>query len=218
MIFLLIITTLANSWIWKIAGTNFLLFLILSLAPVFFYLSSKKVLFRFISILLLIIIAFFQWQTTISQSLVLLDNDEQRIHQMRLNFYNPSQHYIRVLFKRLNLKEFLEGDFNTVFSRVQRNFFETIDPNVYFFAGHPRERVWASDFEKFPFILVLPFLLGLYQIILKKDWLLILTTLLSIILLSSIGHKNPVGPFLLFPFIVISIFYGVTSVLGNIKK
>ena len=207
MIFLLIIVTLANPWIWRIAEVNQSVFLLLILlVPVPHLAITKKKYLIFASALFLLI-AFFQWKTTNFQSLVLLDNDEQRIQKIRLYFYKPSLHYVRVIFHRLNLNDFLEGDFTTASSRIQRNFFETIDPNVYFFGGHPRERVWANDFEKFTFILIIPFLAGVYSLALERKKIIFLNLLISVVLLSVIGHKNPLGPFILFPFFVVTIVY-----------
>ncbi|OGE15851.1 hypothetical protein A3F00_04740 [Candidatus Daviesbacteria bacterium RIFCSPHIGHO2_12_FULL_37_11] len=164
-----------------------------------------------------LILLILQWKTTTLQSLIQLDNDEQRIKQERIKFYAPSEHYVRVIFKRLALVNFLEGDFNTVSNRLQRNFFETIDPNVYFFGGHPRERVWADDFEKFPFVFIFPFFTGLYYLLIQKKWLFLGSFCISIFLFSVIGHKNSLGPFVMFPLIVVLIAFGFMK-LFNLRK
>ena len=217
MIFLLIIT-LVNPWIWKIAGSNLILFFLLILTTLFLYLSILRKRYYYLFFFLFIIIILFQWKTTAFQSLILLDNDEQRIQKLRLEFYKPSLHYVRVIFHRLNLNDFLEGDFTTASSRIQRNFFETIDPNVYFFGGHPRERVWANDFEKFTFIFVIPFLTGAYSLALEGKRLIYLNLLISVVLLSIIGHKNPLGPFILFPFFIVTISYGLKILIRKIHE
>lgn len=108
----------------------------------------------------------------------------------------------------------MEGDFTTAATRIQRNFSETIDPNVYFFGGHPRERVWANDFEKLPFVFVIPFLIGLYNMVLDKKWFFFLSSFLGVMLLSVIGHKNLLGPFILFPAVVILISGGLVKLLN----
>lgn len=207
---------LGNNWVWKIAGLNLFVFLILIFTTLllwfFLFKSFKKNLF-YIGLTLLGILLIFQWKTSTEQSLILLENDEQRIQSERFKYYNPSLHYARVLFARLNLINFLEGDFNTVSTRLQRNFFETIDPNVYFFGGHPRERVWANDFEKFYFILIVPFFVGLYYLILNRKKFVLIYSLISISSLTLIGHKNLMGPFILFPLFVICIWYGILKLL-----
>lgn len=212
---------LANNWIWKVFSQNFLIFIAIIfesiiLSLIFFKKLSKKWLILFWVMFFLII--FLQIKTSLPQSLTLLDNDEQRIKQERLKFYNPSNHYLRVIFYRLDLRDHLEGDFNIATFRILRNFFETIDPNVYFFAGHPRERVWANDFKKFPFILILPFLLGIYKLFSSKNMLVYLYLGISILILSFIGHKNILGSFILFPVIILTIFVGINSLIKLIPK
>jgi len=187
---------------------------VLTAQAFYFFVSRKK--YLFFAAALFLITLFFQWKTTTFQSLVLLDNDEQRIHSLRLEFYKPSLHYVRVIFHRFNLVDFLEGDFTTGASRIERNLFETIDPNVYFFAGHPRERIWASDFEKFPFLFLFPFLIGLYNLILSKKRLLFFTLGVSTALLSIIGHQNSLGPFILFPFLVVITSNGLLIILKKL--
>lgn len=213
LIFALI--TLGNAWVWKIGSLNFPIFAILIFTTIILWLLVCKKFTKKLFIIFLVLfglLIFSQWKMTTPQSLTLLDNDEQRVQQERLMFYKPSLHYTRVIFARLNLGEFLEGDFNTISTRLQRNFFESIDPNVYFFGGHPRERVWAADFEKFPFILIIPFFIGFYQMVLGKNISIFAYVVVSLILLSLIGHKNTLGPFILFPVLVIFIYSGLLGI------
>lgn len=217
---LFILILFGNIWILKILEANlglFILVILESLLVHLFLFRKKLFLLYVLSTLFFVLLLSNQWLTTNPQSLVELDNDEQRIKSQRLLFYNPSSHYMRLLFYKLNLKELLEGDINTATTRLQRNFFETIDLNVYFFGGFPRNRVWANDFEKFPYILIFPFLIGMY-LFLKNSKLLTLTILLpSLVLLSLIGHQNRLGPFILFPIFVNSIFCGITYFIHKIK-
>lgn len=200
-----------NEWIWRIAHYDFIIFISLIITTTTFYilinhtLSLKLLVFLF---LFLGVLFLKQILTTNYESLTLLSNDEQRIQSTRLQFYNSSR-YSRVLFNRLNLKEVTDGTIGTIITRLQRNLFEALDPNVYFFGGHPRERVWANDFEKFPFILIVPFLIGLYETINQRKWIILLYFTLSLLLLSFIGHKNILGPFILFPIIVNCILIGI---------
>ena len=202
-----------NEWIWRVAAVNITIFILLFLSSIFLF---KKLKHYFL--LTFILLLYFQISTTSFQSLILLDNDDQRIKSERIQFYNPSNHYMRVLFARFNLKELLEGNFNTAKNRLERNFFETIDSNVYFFAGHPRERVWANDFEKFPFIFIVPFLIGVYLAVIEKEKFLILFAIISLIVLTYFGHKNPLGPFILFPFFVYLINKGVLKTVNYFQK
>lgn len=217
---ILILVTFANPWIWRLWNNNLTVFLLAVVTTFILWISLYTKFINklwILSILLFLGLLYFQFSSTKPQSLTLLDNDEQRVRSLRLSFYNPSSHYMRVLFAHLNLKNFLEGDFNIASTRWQRNFFETIDPNVYFFGGHPRGRVWANDFEKFPFIFVLPFLLGLYSLINKKQLLFWSLLGFTIFIVSFWGHKNTLGPFVIFPFLIIATTYGANLLFRKTK-
>lgn len=165
------------------------------------------------------ITAFLQVKTTNVQNLAYLDNDEQRVQQMRLREYPPTR--ITLLGKTLWIPtaHWLEGrEEAIVFYRLERNFFETIDPNLYFFSNHPRERVGVTEFEKFTYVLLPAFLYGLYLIIKEKRYLLLAYLFLSVGIISVVGHDNLLGPFLLFPIISLSIFVGLTKLHQKIAK
>jgi hypothetical protein len=68
--------------------------------------------------------------------------------------------------------------------KLERNFFWGLDPNIYFFAGHPRERAGIGEFEKFSWIIFPFFLLGLFKIF-QKGVLIKLIFFLSIIIISN---------------------------------
>lgn len=215
---LFLLCLFVNPWIWRIYNTDLIIFLIvLGVTNILYKLLksfSRTMLVYFITPFL--ILGFLQWKTTIPQSLTLLDNDEQRIQKMRLSFYNPSSHYMRLLFYKLDLKNFLEGDFSTASFRLQKNLFESLDLNIYFFAGHPRERVWSTEFEKFPFIFLIPFIIGLYRLWMNKKLFYVFFSA-SLIFLSIVGHKNNLGPFILLPLMVVTTTVGIYWVLGYLK-
>lgn len=221
--FLFLTILFGNAWIWRISQFNFLIFsLVVSLSAFFLFYSidlkykSKK--WTLLIIVLSFMVLFLQKNTTEFESLTLLSNDEQRVHDRRVEFYNPSSHWVRLFFYRTDMVNLLEGDLGTALTRIQRNLFETLDFNVYFFGGFPRQRVEVSEFEKFPFVLIVPFLIGCYQIISKKNWLLISYTLVDVVLLSFIGHKNMLGSFMLLPFFVTSIYLGIIFLFKFVKK
>lgn len=218
---IVIIILFSNFWIWKIFSLNLIIFVLLVFQTfLLWFVTSHKFQKKAWIILVGIFAALliFQYQTTKIGSLIKLDNDEQRIHDIRIGLYNSKVHFIRLLFYRLNLRDFFEGDLSRMSFRVQRNFFETIDPNVYFFAGHPRERVWANDFQKFPFILIIPFFIGVFNFITRKNYLVFILTFISVLLLSFIGHINELGPFILIPFFVLFITEGLEELLMHLKK
>jgi hypothetical protein len=166
-----------------------------------------------------VVTAFIQVRTTNVQDLVYLDNDEQRVQQMRLREYPlvritlfgktlwiPAAHWLE------ERKEVI------IFYRLEKNFFETIDPNLYFFSNHPRERIGVSEFEKFAYIVLPIFLYGLYLVIKKKRYFLLAYLFISLGIISVIGHDSLLGPFLLFPFISLSVFVGLIDLHQKTRK
>jgi len=197
----LLISLFANLWIYKIFAVNFLLGILILLATILLFKKSKSFLLLFIPIL------FFQIQTTNKPSLTAISNDDRRVIDMRLRAYP---------YKFLRLGYWLEERKESiVFNRVLTNLFENLDPNLYFFSNHPGQRVGIKEFEKFPYILLPFFLLGMFNLNKKKNmvfWLI--SFLVPLIILSIIGNKNNLGPFSLFPFFTISIHEGL-KILQN---
>ncbi len=195
---------LANFWIWRILFNSVPLGLLVLASSIFLYLSfkrsSKKYFFAFLVFFSLLLI--FQWKTTSEESLVELSNDEQRVQQMRLKEYPPI---------RISIAHWFENREESIaFFRILENFSETIDPNLYFFANHPRERVGINEFEKFPYIFLPLFLYGLVLSVAERRKLVLgMSFILPVVLISIIGHKNQLGPFSLFPFLAVSITHGL---------
>lgn len=199
-----------NLWVWKILAFNFFLGLLVIGASIALYVSSKKGHFHKSFVVLFILLLFTQLQTTQKTSLTYLDNDEQRVQQMRLREYPPV--YIQIAGKTLWLPvaHWFEGRKESIaFFRIQRNFSELIDPNLYFFSNHPRERVDIREFEKFPYVFLPFFLAGLVSLFKSRQRIFWVSLLFPVFLISLIGNKNPVGPFSLFPFFTVTITKGV---------
>ena len=190
-----IISLFANLWIYKVFAANLFLGILILIATILLLKNSKLFLLLFIPVL------FFQIQTTNKTSLTAISNDDRRVIDMRLRAY-PS--------KLLRLGYWLEERKESIiFYRVATNFFENMDPNLYFFSNHPRQRVGIKEFEKFPYVLLPFFLLGIFNWISKKNKLFwLISFLVPITILSIIGNKNNLGPFSLFPFLVVSIYEG----------
>ncbi len=210
-----------NLWIWRIFQNNLLIFgLLLITSFLLFYFWDKKIPLKTLGFIcsLFIILFIFQYQTTEIQSLINLTNDEFRVVSTRKTLYKSDSNLVRIIFYKLNFPEFYEGSLNIAAWRLQRNFFETIDPNVYFFAGHPRERIWANDFEKFPFLYLPFFMVGLYVFTKKSTLIMKLLFLICILAFGFLGHLNELGPFLLIPFFVCLITLGLLQTLNLVKN
>ncbi len=204
---------LANFWIWRILFNSIPLGLLVLVSSIFLYLSfkrsSKKHFFTFLVLFSLLLIS--QWKTTSEESLVELSNDEQRVQQMRLKEYPLVFFKIGRKTVWIPLAHWFEGREESIaFFRILENFSETIDPNLYFFANHPRERVGINEFKKFPYIFLPLFFYGLVLSITERRKLVLgISFILPVVLISIIGHKNQFGPFSLFPFLVVLTIHGL---------
>jgi len=200
----LLIVLLGNLWIWKILAFNIFLALLVAVTSISLYLlvqrKSQKLTAAF-SILFLVLL-FFQLHTTFVQNLTYLDNDQQRLQQERLRQYPP---------QLLRIGYWFEGRNESIaFFRVRENFFEALDPNLYFFANHPRQRVGVKELEKFPYLFLPFFIFGIFKLADRKTNKVFYSSFfLPVFLTSFIGSDNPLSSFSLFPFFVVSIFRGV---------
>jgi len=119
-------------------------------------------------------------------------------------FWIPAAHWLE------NRRE------SIAFFRILDNISYVVDPNLYFFANHPRQRVGIKEFEKFPYILTPFFVIGLFQLFRsEKDRpFLSVMIMVPLVIISFIGNINSLGPFCLFPVIVVAVVSG----LGQLYK
>lgn len=121
----------------------------------------------------------------------------------------------RSYYKNKFLGKILENKITFCFYKYQKNFFQGLDINYYFFANHPRERAGVKETEKFLWIFLPFFLLGTYwQLKTKFFWGI--GYYLMILALSSI-FKSPDGFFVFtFPFFIFSLILGSWKILSLI--
>lgn len=96
----------------------------------------------------------------------------------------------------------------------QKNLFQGIDLNYYFFGNHPRERVGIKEINKFSFLFLPFFLYGLFLNIKDKNVLVFLYFFVSLFL-ASLFKQIDTFSFLFFPFIVLNIYFGVREILSR---
>ena len=227
---ILLFTLFANLWIWRVFSFNFWIGILVVVCTFLLYrfcastseesssLRSwppSEVLFIFVFLLLL----FFQYKTTNVRSLTILSNDDIRVRDMRLKEYPPVK--VTLLGKTIWIPaaHWFEGRKESIaFFRILDNFSQTVDPNLYFFGNHPRERAGVSEFEKFPFVFFPAFIYGLFVMAKEKKKMCWLSLLLSLFLISIISNKNPIGPFSLFPVISVAIAFGIERLLKKVPK
>lgn len=107
--------------------------------------------------------------------------------------------------------------YNHAVSKLQQNFFSNLDPNLYFFASHPRERTGIEEFNKY-FPVFLPFfLLGFFYIMSKLFFKFILYFIIISFISSVISPSYNLGPILFFPLINFIITVGLLITLSYLK-
>lgn len=208
---------IANLWIWKIFSINIPEALIVIAVSILLWLSiiSNRGRYFLIAALAFALLLFLDYKTSSKNSLTFLNDNEQMHLLERLKAYPPVYFKLGSKIIWIPAANWLEQRKETlVFYKLEENFSELIDPNLYFFANHPRERVGAQEFEKFPYIL-LPFLIFGLLSINKKNLKVFLLAASPLVLNSIIGNSNPAGPFALFPLIVVSVSLGIAPFISK---
>ena len=209
-----LVVVFGNSWIWKIFKSDFWLGMGLLMAGVVLYaLVSNSPLRKILPLVLLMgVLMWQQWVTTNRAGLTEMSAEEMFLRQERVGYYPE-------FFKRGGVWWELRPEMVAV-RMVGGNFFQAIDLNYYFFAGHPRESIGVPIISKFSFIYYFIFLLGVVQLIKVRRkivgfWIFVVLGFgLPIGLLSVTGHENLLGPVVMFPGMVVVIYLGIKRLLG----
>lgn len=209
-----------NFWLGKIYMFDSTLCILVIVTSMVFWvaLNSNKLKYLLLSVVLMAILLTVQWYTSAKTSLTYLTEQEKVTQIQHLHAYPPLKITIMRKIIWIPAANWLElRPEAVIFYKIKANFSEIVDPNLYFFANHPRERVGVVEFEKFPYIFLPAFLIGLFSF--KHRHLLLLSISLSPILLNSlIGNSHPAGPFNLFPFFAITIALGLVVITPYILK
>lgn len=218
--YLLLFVLITSHWSWEIFSFNFYLLSLIWIASILLYISflksSKK--FAYFFCLLMILILVVQWKTTNNANLFYMDSTYQYNFNTRRG--ELSSFNFNILEKNItvNSGRFLENKLTFMLYKLQQNFFRSLDLNLYFFGGHPREREGVREFEKFSFLSLPFFLLGLVYIVKHRIWQIILSLFIPLIVVSVIGHDNYLSLFSLFPFFAVTITIGAIRSVRKILK
>lgn len=214
MLYLLV--ALANYWIWRIAKSNLLLGLVLiSLSLALAYLSKKFNLKIFLFFLGLIAVITYH---------ILILGFDQGLRNITLE--GEKRLGERHGYFAINLGPIFQNKFTLRFYKdispylnvYQSNVFNSLSPNLYFFANHPREREKIHEFNMYFSLFIIPFLVGLV-IFLNKSNLLILGYFVFALLTTGLIRQDYIfGPILLFPLINYFIVTGLIKIFKFFKK
>lgn len=191
---LFILVVVGNYWTFSLFNHNLTgLFLVIFISVLLFasvYFKKWKYLILFLPLVYMIF--FFNYKNTVFN----LSAEE-------IYFINQRRGY----FPNLSVGKIYENKLFRFSFNYQRNLFEGLDINYYFFGTHPRERVGITEIKKFPFIYLPVFLLGLFALIKKHDYFYLLYFLFSLSI-ASFFRPIDIYSFLFFPFIAVCIING----------
>lgn len=210
----IIIILITSPWSWQIFSSNLLLLIVVwvsSIALFFATINNSNKLDIACGILFTVLII---WQCVTTKNI-------------SLNYINPTEEYllnarrvqmsnIRLGFAEFqinpNLGKFLQSRQAFMIYKFQENLFRSLDVNEYFFAGHPRERAGIREFEKFNFIFLPFYILGLYVAIIGRYSKLLIGLIIFHLVLGIIGTNNYLGAFILYPFFVVFTTLGAMKI------
>lgn len=207
-----ILIAVTSFWFRHIIDYSYILGIFLILLCV--TLSLRKLI---ISILILLAVFGFVIGNALDRNIFVADRLEQDMLQTQDRFVGEG--FGKLYKNRVGL--FILNRISLPFYKIEKNLFSAIDPNIYFFAGHPRQNKDAYEFEKFSFALLPFFCIGIY-ISFKKDFRRELLFILIVLLLNtSFSTKFILGPILFFPLIVNFVSKGIEETylwLKNISR
>jgi len=197
-----------NPWWWTIIQRNLavgVLIFVLSLVVYIYFWQIKLGKLLLVLSVLTIILFVISTREAFDESIFRPSSLDIQQMSRRHEFY--ANGLGKIYTNRFSLAYFKE--YNLPLYKLQRNFFGNLDPNLYFFNSHPRERLGVEEFNKY-FPIFLPFfLIGIFYLI-CKPLPKIMIYLVAISLISSIiSPKYNLGPVLFFPIINFIITVGI---------
>jgi len=204
IIFLLVV--LGNAWIWRILGG--FLFLGLGLMSLSFFLVFN---FKIPTFILLAVLGSFLLKNTFDTNLLYVSPLEKDKLVHRHEYY--SQGLGKIYKNRIGI--YLNYSVAPYISRFSKNLSYNLDPNLYFFANHPRERGGVIEFDKFFYISLPIFVFGLTSLLSSAFVLPVIYFAVSLFITAFLFPGYDLGPVLLFPFIVTVLYLGVVKIIGR---
>ena len=202
--------------------------LLFSLWPLSFLLENglKDFLLFFLpSLLLLLSFLLFRrrnWLWVVLLLMVVAFNFRGLYNNSILNYNNDLRQAViekSYLYPNIWLPRIFQNKLNVYWDKFSFNFFALVDPNNYFFNFHPREiTIDNQNLQKFPFLSIVLFLIGLYNLSKNPDRNFLLTTIPILILnLSLLKNFDRYDFSLYFPISLI-IFSGLKIFKLHFKK
>lgn len=116
------------------------------------------------------------------------------------------------LIPNRNLARIYENKTTIFLEKCKANVFLSLDLNNYFFSLHPREEGNSQNLSKYPYLAIIPFLLGIFFLLenAHKKWLITM----FIAAVFSLGFINNQDRYdlLIFPPVSLLCFYGLRKI------
>lgn len=214
---ILLFVIILNPWWWVVIQRNLLVgILVFSLSFVnfiyFWQIESKKLIF--LLIMLTMAVFFIAAREAFDESIFSKSALDIQQYYKRHEFY--AKELGKIYTNRISLAYF--KDFNLPIYKLQHNFFANLDPNLYFFKSHPRERIGVEEFEKYLPIFLPFFLVGFLYIICKSLPKILIYTVIISLISSLISPKFNLGPILFFPIINFMVTIGIILSSKSFRK
>lgn len=217
MILIVIAVSFLNFWIWRIIKADLLFglaLILLSILLTYIFEIKFNRNFFLICIILTIMISTRIFVAGFDNNLIILSPDQHKQLGERHGYFAID---LGKLFQNKFALRFYK-DVYPYLNVYGSNIFNSLSPNLYFFANHPREREKVEEFSMYPSILVIPFLVGVIKILNHLRYLIVGHILFAFLVTGFIKQSYIFGPVLFFPLINLLITIGFLEIYKNIKK
>lgn len=206
---ILVLITLTNPWFFKILNVNILATVLLVVITFLLFIQiswdKNRPLIQ-MAIILFSVYTFIITNSNFDKLLFVRTTEEVYGLNERRNYYPK---YIGLIF---------QNKINITLNKYLANLSENLDPNIYFFAGHPRERGNISDFEKFSPILIPFFLIGLFWSIRIRNGFVFGYNLSIIFFSGFLSPNNNIGSLMFFPLMCVLICQGIIITINMLHN
>lgn len=216
----LALVTVANFWFWQILENNlFFGLLVLIIEVALFELiagTNRKNRMMFVTLAIgATICTLVMLRDQFDKTLLVTSPTEVSIQAKRHNYLADG---LGIFFTNKYSLHYYK-DYSLGVGKYLRNVFYTLDPNLYFFRSHPREKLGIDESYKYPPIVLPFFVVGILFLFVNYSKYKPLTIYLTAAALFT-GFLDPaykLGPILIFPFTTIAIYFGFATIVTRLK-
>lgn len=209
-IFLILVVSLSNFWIYWIFKYNFLigeLLIIETTLLVFSVFPGKSKSVSVLSIAIIFFLGMYLLMNHFDKNLFSVSTIESiRINQ-RQSFY--AYELGRIYQNRIGLIYF--DNLRIIFGKMSENLFSALDLSLYFFTG------LISEHGKISAVFSPLFLSGILFIIKNIKKIPIIYLLIALLVNVFIRLDSKLGPLIMFPFIIFCIIIGLVKIIEKIR-